>query len=263
MNAHASKTAPRIRWFALLAFVIVFLIVVALSGCSEETNPILQSLKAGKPESQQANNDSDGGASVAPDYTAPQPQGVGGGSAGGSNDYSESFGSTPSTFGSSTNSQTFAPPNPNGRGSQSYGGNSGDQSNSRPPDSYTPNSQSQTSNSSGDQNLSDSDSRYAEVRLFQPVSLPQTGPNGTLMSFNIRYEFTKGRPQQGRHYYLVIFGSQGLEASWRVDHPEKVGSLVAFVDGWKPEYGPYRAAFFEVYANGIKTEIARQVAFPR
>jgi hypothetical protein len=77
------------------------------------------------------------------------------------------------------------------------------------------------------------------IRLSTGVALPQTGPDGTLMSFSVDYEFTEGQPESGG-YTWVIERAHGASAKQKAQLSSR-GNLMALAPGWKPEDGPFKS----------------------
>jgi hypothetical protein len=70
------------------------------------------------------------------------------------------------------------------------------------------------------------------------VALPQTGPEGTLMSFSVDYEFTDGVPSASG-YVWVIERAHGKPLRQPVKL-SKQGNLPILLNGWRPEDGPFQ-----------------------
>jgi hypothetical protein len=92
-----------------------------------------------------------------------------------------------------------------------------------------------TSTSSKDQKSNDAE----PIRLSLGVSLPQTGPEGTLMSFSVDYEM-QIEPSNAT-YVWVIEREQGKPAKIQRSLTKKKDRLIALVPGWRPEEGPFQA----------------------
>lgn len=87
------------------------------------------------------------------------------------------------------------------------------------------------------------------IRLSTGVALPQTGPEGTLMSFSVDYHFDQGDPNPAG-YSLVIERTQGAPARRSV-RLAKQGELPILVPGWRPEDGPFHAHIEDLNGNRI------------
>jgi hypothetical protein len=79
----------------------------------------------------------------------------------------------------------------------------------------------------------------SSIRLSAGVALPQTGPDGTLMSFSVDYEFAEGQPDSGG-YTWVIERAHGASAKQKAQLSNH-GNLMTLIPGWKPEDGPFQS----------------------
>ncbi|MHB8973341.1 MAG: hypothetical protein ACYC3X_24505 [Pirellulaceae bacterium] len=70
------------------------------------------------------------------------------------------------------------------------------------------------------------------------MALPQTGPEGTLMSFSIDYEFTQGTP--GSSGYIWVIERAHGDAARQPVQLARQGNLPILIQGWLPEDGPFR-----------------------
>jgi hypothetical protein len=77
------------------------------------------------------------------------------------------------------------------------------------------------------------------IRLSTGVALPQTGLDGTLMSFSVDYEFTEGQPDLGG-YVWVIERARGASIKQKAQLSNR-GNLTALAPGWRPEDGPFKS----------------------
>ncbi|MHB1035079.1 MAG: hypothetical protein ACYC35_10355 [Pirellulales bacterium] len=78
------------------------------------------------------------------------------------------------------------------------------------------------------------------IQLSAGVALPQTGPEGTFMSFSVDYQFTQGAPGPTNRYVWVIAPAQGNP----MEEPATLqaqGTLQVFTPRLRPENGPFRA----------------------
>ena len=82
------------------------------------------------------------------------------------------------------------------------------------------------------------------IKLYAGTSLPQTGPDGTLMSFSIDYQFTQGGPDPTAKYVWVIERSQGDPYQRPVQLNGK-GTLQILLPGWRPGEGPFQSHIAE------------------
>lgn len=76
------------------------------------------------------------------------------------------------------------------------------------------------------------------VDLTLPVSLPQTGPTGTVMSFGVEYRLLPDAPRDQTFVWIIrsqtgkVFRLDGLRL-------EQQGNLMTIVAEWRPEDGPF------------------------
>ena len=79
------------------------------------------------------------------------------------------------------------------------------------------------------------------ISLDLGVALGQPGPNGTMMMFNVEYEFVVGEPDPKAEYVWVIERAKGAPKKLKVQLQNK-NTLIAPIDGWRPEHGPLQIA---------------------
>lgn len=91
------------------------------------------------------------------------------------------------------------------------------------------------------------------IRLATGVALPQTGPEGILMSFSIDYEFTEGEPSSSG-YVWVIERAHGSSARQPVKLT-KQGNLPILINGWRPEDGPFQTHIEDPRGNLLSASI--------
>lgn len=87
--------------------------------------------------------------------------------------------------------------------------------------------------------LTTSPNGVEEIKLSAGVSLPQTGPEGILMSFSVDYELP-GAPSNAA-YVWVIERTQGKPAKVPARLTKSQGNLMAMIPGWRPNQGPFHA----------------------
>ncbi|GEM_PF-1055755 len=77
------------------------------------------------------------------------------------------------------------------------------------------------------------------VDLSVPVSLPQTGPEGTMMSFGVEYRLRAEAPRDQTYTWAIQSRTGKL---FRMDalRLESQGNLMTIVTEWRPEDGPFR-----------------------
>lgn len=76
------------------------------------------------------------------------------------------------------------------------------------------------------------------VQLSAGVALPQTGAEGTLMSFSVDYQFAGGQPPTSPDCVWVIERAGGPPLRQAAKLGAK-NTLMALVPGWRPEDGPF------------------------
>jgi hypothetical protein len=77
------------------------------------------------------------------------------------------------------------------------------------------------------------------IQLSTGIGLAQTGPEGTIMSFSVLYQFVQGEPPSSVGYFLVIGRAQGAPAKVPA-RLSREGNLMALMP-WRPEEGPFQA----------------------
>jgi len=96
------------------------------------------------------------------------------------------------------------------------------------------------------------------IRLSAGTALPQTAPDGTVMSFSVDFQAGGYQPQGGVRCVLVIERGDGK----RVEQPAQVGekgTWVSVVPDWKPEDGPFQAHVEEIATPGTRRTVSRSV----
>jgi len=78
------------------------------------------------------------------------------------------------------------------------------------------------------------------IDLSAALSLPQTGPEGTMMGFSVDYQFSQGQPQPSETYSWVIERAKGAPAKISVQLKLKGNLSAMLVRGWRPEHGPFQ-----------------------
>jgi hypothetical protein len=91
------------------------------------------------------------------------------------------------------------------------------------------------------------------IRISAGVALPQTGPEGTLMSFSVDYEFTQGEPVSSG-YIWVIERAHGDPARQPVQLVRQ-GNLPILIQGWRPEDGPFQTRIEDRSGNRLSAVI--------
>jgi hypothetical protein len=96
------------------------------------------------------------------------------------------------------------------------------------------------------------------IRLSAGTALPQTGPEGTLMSFSVDYQAAGYQPPSGARCVLVV--ERGDRK--RVEQPAEIaasGTWAVFVQGWPPESGPFQAHVEEITEAGSRRTVSATV----
>ena len=94
------------------------------------------------------------------------------------------------------------------------------------------------------------------VDLTLPVSLPQTGPAGTIMSFGVEYRLLPEAPRDQTYAWMIqsrtgkVFRLDGLQL-------DRQGNLMTIVAEWRPEDGP----FFTWIEDAVGHPVSRKVDF--
>jgi hypothetical protein len=91
------------------------------------------------------------------------------------------------------------------------------------------------------------------IELSAGVALPQTLPDGTVMSFGAAYEFKEGAPAADK-YVWVIERAHGDVTKQQVSL-KKGGMLAVVVPGWKPEDGPFKSHLEDNNGNRLSESI--------
>jgi hypothetical protein len=96
------------------------------------------------------------------------------------------------------------------------------------------------------------------IRLSAGTALPQTGPEGTLMSFSVEFQSAGYQPQQGTRCVLVVARAD----RWRAEQPAEMsasGTWALFVQGWPAETGPFQAWVEEISDAGSRRALSTAV----
>lgn len=91
-------------------------------------------------------------------------------------------------------------------------------------------------------------SRKLNILLSTGVALAQTGPDGTLMSFSVDYEFAAAPPVAAARYALVVQRGDG-QSVMNQETLQRAGNLALLVPGWRGEVGPFYGYIVELNAN--------------
>jgi len=95
----------------------------------------------------------------------------------------------------------------------------------------------------------------ARIELTRAVSLAQTGPRGTLMSFSVEYEFVSGDPSPAAQYVWAIKPAVGQTEKINVQLKPQ-GTLQTLVETMRPEHGPFDVWIEEIRADGAKHNLS-------
>ncbi len=95
------------------------------------------------------------------------------------------------------------------------------------------------------------------IQLSTGVALAQTGPNGTLMSFSVDYEYSPGEADTSSGQVWVIERAHGASARVPVQLSTQAGhpSLQTLIDRWRPEDGPFQSHLEDRRGNRISESI--------
>jgi hypothetical protein len=98
----------------------------------------------------------------------------------------------------------------------------------------------------------------AKVKLSAGVALPQSLPQGTVMTFSVDYQFVQGAPDSAGQYLWVIEPAQGKPVEVAVQlEPE--GTLQWFAEALRPENGPFQSHLAEATPEGGRQAISASV----
>jgi hypothetical protein len=97
------------------------------------------------------------------------------------------------------------------------------------------------------------------IRLSAGTALPQTGPEGTLMSFSVDYQATGYEPQTSVRCVLVIERGDRQRVEQQLAEVSASGTWAAFVQGWPPEAGPFQAWVEEISGTGSRRRLSAVV----
>ena len=92
------------------------------------------------------------------------------------------------------------------------------------------------------------------IDLSAGVALPQSLPVGTVMSFSVDYEFTRGQPNPSSPYAWVIIPAKGRPVRQPVPLKPR-GTLQGFVQGLRPEHGPFQTHIEDVSGNRLSQTV--------
>lgn len=95
------------------------------------------------------------------------------------------------------------------------------------------------------------------ISLDLGVALAQTGPNGTMMMFNVEYEFVVGEPDPKAGYVWVIERAKGTTKKLKVQLQNK-NTLITPIDGWRPEQGPFHSHIEDSKGKRLSDSIEMQ-----
>lgn len=92
------------------------------------------------------------------------------------------------------------------------------------------------------------------VDLTLPVSLPQTGPEGTIMSFGVEYRLLPEAPRDQTFAWVIqsrsgkIFRLDGLQL-------DQQGNLMTIVAEWRPEDGPFCSWIEDAVGHAVSRKL--------
>lgn len=97
------------------------------------------------------------------------------------------------------------------------------------------------------------------VKLSAGVALPQSLPDGTVMTFSVDYRFRAGAPDAAAKYVWIIQPSRGKALEIPVALEES-GTVQAISGELRPDDGPFQGSFVVVAADGTRSAISEAVA---
>jgi hypothetical protein len=92
------------------------------------------------------------------------------------------------------------------------------------------------------------------VQLSAGVALPQTLPDGTVMSFSVDYQFLQGQPDSNAAYVWVIERSQGTASRQPVKLKAR-DTLQGFVADFRPEQAPFQTYLEDARGNRVSATV--------
>jgi hypothetical protein len=92
------------------------------------------------------------------------------------------------------------------------------------------------------------------IRLAMGVALPQTGPEGIMMSFSVEYEVIEAQPDRAAEYVCVVERERGKPAKISV-RLARQGALPIILNGWRPEEGPFQLHFEDRHGHRLSASI--------
>ena len=93
-----------------------------------------------------------------------------------------------------------------------------------------------------------------QVRLSAGVALPQTLPDGSVMTFSVDYEFLPGHaPASSGGYVLVIQRPHGPPGRFPVQLRAK--DTLAVFTNWHPSEGPFHAHLEDASGQRISDSV--------
>ena len=133
------------------------------------------------------------------------------------------------------------------------------------PESRSPSQQSlnsSASTSAAPQGISSSQSNTQSelnVILKNAVSLPQSLPTGTAMSFSVDYMIRTGDPERSSKFVWILQRTDKQQHAITIPQLQNSDTLQTFVFEWKSREGPFDSYLEEVKANGSRQRISKTV----
>jgi hypothetical protein len=96
------------------------------------------------------------------------------------------------------------------------------------------------------------------ILLSAGTALPQSAPDGTVMSFSVDFQADSYLSQDAVRCVLVIQRGDGQ----RVEQPIQIsarGTWVSVVPNWQPEEGPFQAHVEEIASQGTRKTVSTSV----
>lgn len=98
-------------------------------------------------------------------------------------------------------------------------------------------------------------SEKEQIRLSAGVALPQTGPEGMLMSFSVDYELKFHPGTAPNKYVWVIERTRGDPAKIPVHLSEQQGNLINLIQGWRVADGPFQTHIEDNKGNRLSPTV--------
>jgi hypothetical protein len=101
--------------------------------------------------------------------------------------------------------------------------------------------------------LAPTNTNSQEIKLSAGVALPQTGPEGALMSFSVDYELPSASSNVS--YVWVIERTQGKAAKIPAQIDKIQGNLMTFIPGWRANQGPFQTHLEDKNGKAVSASV--------